>query len=73
MEVDFVWRDERLVVELDGWAFHRTRRAFEHDRGRDQQLARAGFGTLRFTHRQIDGDPGDVAETLRAARRARRR
>jgi very-short-patch-repair endonuclease len=28
-EVDFLWRDQRLVVEVDGWGSHRTRTAFE--------------------------------------------
>jgi hypothetical protein len=31
LEVDFLWREERLVVELDGWRFHRTRLAFEQE------------------------------------------
>ena len=31
-EVDFVWRAERLAVELDSWKFHGTRAAFERDR-----------------------------------------
>ena len=67
LECDFVWREHRLVAETDGWAFHRTRRAFELDRGRDQQLTRAGFRTLRFTHRQVHDDAADVAATVRAA------
>lgn len=67
LECDFVWRERRLVAETDGWAFHRTRRAFEHDRRRDQQLARAGYRTLRFTHRQLDADAAEVAATVRAA------
>jgi hypothetical protein len=31
-EVDFLWRDHRLIVETDGWETHRTRAAFELDR-----------------------------------------
>jgi hypothetical protein len=75
LECDFVWRERRLVAETDGWRYHRTRRAFELDRRRDQQLARAGFRTLRFTHRQVESGDGEVAATLRAAsaRRAPRR
>jgi hypothetical protein len=66
LEVDFAWPRHRLVVETDGWEYHRTRAAFENDRRRDAALARAGWRTLRFTHRQIAGAPNEVAETLRA-------
>ena len=37
-EVDFMWPDQRLVVEVDGYRFHGHRRGFERDRRRDQQL-----------------------------------
>lgn len=67
LEVDFVWRDARLVVELDGWRYHGTRHAFETDRARDHVLKRAGYEVLRFTHRQVTDRPHDVAATLRAA------
>ncbi|MGI8804730.1 MAG: type IV toxin-antitoxin system AbiEi family antitoxin domain-containing protein [Thermoleophilaceae bacterium] len=36
--VDALWPKERLVVELDSYAFHRTRKAFEGDRERDAVL-----------------------------------
>jgi very-short-patch-repair endonuclease len=64
MEVDAVWREQRVVVELDGWAHHNTREAFEHDRERDARLAIAGYRALRFTHRHVlDGT--HAIETLR--------
>jgi hypothetical protein len=37
-KVDLVWIDGRLVVELDGYADHATRRAFIGDRHRDYEL-----------------------------------
>ena len=37
--VDFYWPEARLAVEVDGAAFHNTRRAFHADRGRDRALA----------------------------------
>jgi very-short-patch-repair endonuclease len=37
-EVDFLWANERLIVEVDGWESHRTRSAFEEDRARDARL-----------------------------------
>lgn len=67
IEVDFLWREQRLVVELDGWRYHRTREAFEHDRERDQALARSGHRVLRFTHRQLTERPDEAARTIRAA------
>lgn len=69
LEVDFLWRDRALAAETDGWAHHRTRSAFERDRERDQRLAREGVRVLRFSYRQVERAPAEVAETLRAALR----
>jgi very-short-patch-repair endonuclease len=67
LEVDFVWPAERVVVELDGWRFHRSRHQFELDRRRDAKLARAGYRVVRFTYRQVTDAPHEVVATLRAA------
>jgi very-short-patch-repair endonuclease len=64
-ERDFVWRDARLVVEVDGHATHGTRFAFEDDRARDLALVRAGWRVVRFTYAQITFDAADVAAALR--------
>lgn len=66
LQVDFLWRAERLVVETDGYAFHASRQAFERDRRRDQLLKLAGYETLRFTWRHVAEDPDEVTEALRA-------
>ncbi|MDQ3675430.1 MAG: endonuclease domain-containing protein [Actinomycetota bacterium] len=63
---DFLWRTQRLIVEVDGHATHGTRQAFERDRHRDQRLTLAGYRVVRFTWRQITEEPERVAETLRA-------
>jgi Protein of unknown function (DUF559) len=63
-KADFLWRAERLIAETDSRAFHTSRRAFEHDRLRDQRLALAGFTVVRFTWRQVTRDPGGVGATL---------
>ena len=52
-EVDFLWRDARLVVEVDGYAFHGSRRAFVRDRRRDSVIIAAGMRVLRLTWRQL--------------------
>jgi very-short-patch-repair endonuclease len=67
LEVDFLFPSARLVVETDGWQYHRTRQAFERDRRRDAALMLAGYRTLRFTHRQIAADAHMVARTVAAA------
>jgi very-short-patch-repair endonuclease/predicted transcriptional regulator of viral defense system len=59
-EVDFVWRAEKLVVEVDGAAFHTSTRSFESDRRRDAMLAAAGFRVIRVTWRQLVDEPEAV-------------
>ena len=81
-ELDATWPEERLVVEVDGWAGHGTRRAFEKDRARDRELVVAGWRVIRLTWRQLDEDGETIARQLsallgatpprRSARRARR-
>jgi very-short-patch-repair endonuclease len=63
--VDAVWQQQRLVVELDGREFHRTRAAFERDRMRDADLQVAGYRVLRITHRRLTRYPGAVVNSLR--------
>ncbi len=64
--VDFLWREQRLIVETDGYGYHRGRQAFEDDRSRDVELQLDGFRVLRFTYRQIADEPRMVAAALRA-------
>jgi very-short-patch-repair endonuclease len=67
IECDFVWRDARLIVEVDGYAFHRAPAAFESDRERDVTLTALGWRVLRFTWRQLTDRPRWVAEKIRLA------
>ncbi len=67
-EVDFLWREHRLIVETDGHEHHGTRSAFERDRARDARLTALGHRVVRFTYRQVVREPELVAATLRALR-----
>ncbi|MGH2920038.1 MAG: DUF559 domain-containing protein [Solirubrobacteraceae bacterium] len=49
LEVDAVWRPERVILEFDSYTFHASRAAFERDRRRDAILTRAGYLVLRTT------------------------
>lgn len=63
-EVDMLWRRQRLIVEVDGYAFHSGRAAFERDRRRDAALQAAGYRVVRFTWRQITLEPHAVVARL---------
>jgi very-short-patch-repair endonuclease len=65
-EVDFQWREERLIVETDSFRHHGHRSAFESDRARDAHLQALGYRVVRFTHRQIERDPQVAARALRS-------
>jgi hypothetical protein len=67
IEVDFVWRLERLIVEVDGYRYHRSPTTFETDRERDVTLQARGWRVLRFTWRQITRRRGWVAAHVEAA------
>jgi len=75
-EVDFLWRAEKLVVEVDGRAFHSSEGAFERDRRRDRHFAAHGHQVLRVTWRQITREPerlvGELGMALGFARSALR-
>lgn len=64
-EVDFLWREQRVIVETDGFSFHGGRAAFEGDRARDAALHALGFTVLRFTYRQVVCESVALAATLR--------
>jgi len=55
--VDFFWRAERFIVEVDGFAFHSSAHRFEADRRRDAELAAAGMRVMRVTWRQLANEP----------------
>lgn len=60
-EVDFLWRSQRLIVEMDGRAYHSTNHRFENDRRRDRTLVAAGYRVMRITWRQLVDEPEAVA------------
>jgi hypothetical protein len=70
-EVDFLWPQAGLVVEVDGAATHMTRKAFEGDRRRDRRLAAHGLQVLRVTWPDLQGDGRTLAREIRAVLAAR--
>jgi very-short-patch-repair endonuclease len=65
IEVDALWPDTRLIVELDGAAAHHTARAFHDDRRRDAALAAHGYQVIRLTWQRVTEEPEAVRDELR--------
>lgn len=66
-ELDFAFPEVKVNVEVDGWAYHRTRERFEADRARDAELAADGWVVLRFTWRQVMHTGPRVARLVASA------
>ena len=72
-EIDFLWEEERVIVEVDGFRFHGHRRAFERDRRKDMALTAAGYLVIRLTWNQLKNEPFTViAHIARALDRGAR-
>lgn len=65
--VDFAWPEQRLVLEVDGFAFHSDRAAYRSDRRRGNALVLAGWRVLRFTWEDIVGNPHVMLAAVRYA------
>lgn len=64
-EVDCLWREQKVIAELDGIQTHGTNLAFEKDRERDRLLLAEGWGVVRITWRQLHDDAPSVLADLR--------
>ena len=73
-ELDFLFPEEGVIVEIDSWKFHGDRDSFERDRDRDADHLAAGIVTVRVTEERLTGSPGREAARLRKIlEQARRR
>jgi very-short-patch-repair endonuclease len=66
-EVDCVWAEARLIVELDGRDAHQRALAFEEDRRRDRLLIAAGWTPMRITWNQLHYAADALERDLRDA------
>lgn len=66
-EVDLLWREQRLIVEVDGFAHHGSKASFHADRARDAELVALGYRVIRVTWRQLVGAPEVVIAQLAVA------
>jgi very-short-patch-repair endonuclease len=66
-EVDFLWRQQRLVVEIDSFAYHHGSISFHDDHDRDLDLRQLGFVVLRYSERQLEDEPDRIVADVAAA------
>jgi very-short-patch-repair endonuclease len=65
--VDALWREKRLVVELDGGDGHSSYARMQRDRERDLDLRRSGHSVLRYSWRQVTKRSREVGADLHRA------
>jgi very-short-patch-repair endonuclease len=66
-EVDFLWREQRLIVEIDSFLYHRGLVAFQDDHARDLDLRQLGLTVLRYSELQLEEEPDRVVADVAAA------
>ena len=64
---DFTFRQQRVLIEVDGWAWHHSPERFARDRQRQNALVLAGWTVLRFTWFDLTQRPAAVLAEIRAA------
>ncbi len=64
-QADCLWREQRVIVELDGYESHGTWSSFQSDRDRDRRLTAAGYRGARVTWNQLQEIPREIAADLR--------
>ncbi|MBV8221244.1 MAG: type IV toxin-antitoxin system AbiEi family antitoxin domain-containing protein, partial [Solirubrobacterales bacterium] len=64
--LDALFPAEKVIVELDGWEFHKGKIAFEDDRERDAEMLTHGHVTVRMTWDRIHERPRREANRLDA-------
>jgi very-short-patch-repair endonuclease len=52
-EADFVWREQKLIVELDSATYHSGPGVFQRDREKDLVFRGAGYDVMRPTRAHV--------------------
>lgn len=65
--LDFAWPARKLALEADSFLWHGTRKAFERDRARLQELVALGWRILPIVWGQLRHHPGEVVDLIERA------
>jgi predicted transcriptional regulator of viral defense system len=64
-EVDALWRDQRVAVEIDGYGNHRSPAQVRRDRRKEFTLRQHGLTPVRYSDEQLIEHRTDVVHELR--------
>ncbi len=71
--LDLAFREDRVLVEIDGWAYHRDLRAFLRDSARQNALVLQGWVVIRTNWFELTGSPETFRANVAGALAERRR
>jgi hypothetical protein len=69
--VDFLWAEQKVIVETDSWSYHGDHLTFERDRQREVDLIAAGYDVHRTTYKMLERNPEPFIQNVRRALTAR--
>lgn len=69
--VDFLWSEQKVIVETDSWSYHGDPLAFERDHQRDVELTAAGYDVHRTTAKMLERHPRPFLQNVRRSLLAR--
>ena len=64
--MDFVWPEQRLIVETDSRAFHSRSGDVKRDLARDRLVENAGWRVRRASFNQVTYEAAALAERIKA-------
>jgi very-short-patch-repair endonuclease len=65
-EIDVLWPEQRIALELDGRPYHTAVEDFDRDRGKDRALTRSGWRPVRVSDLEWEHDRPSVLDDLYA-------
>jgi hypothetical protein len=65
--VDFLWAEQKVIVETDSWSHHGDRPTFEDDHQRDVDLVGAGYDVHRTTYKMLERNPAPFLKNVQKA------
>jgi very-short-patch-repair endonuclease len=65
--LDLAWPEAKVAVEFDGFVPHSTRRVFDDDRARQNDLVANGWTVFRVTKTMLDANPLDTFRPIARA------